>query len=38
MYRSSTDKFHIIIAYCEDIYGRHCIEKITTLTSTYNLP
>ena len=27
MYSSSFDKFHVIIACCEDIYGRYCIEK-----------
>ena len=27
MYGLSFDKVNVIIACCEDIYGRHCIKK-----------
>lgn len=37
-YSSSFGKFCGIISCCEHIYGRHCIQKGTTITSTHNLP
>ena len=37
-YSSSFGKFCVIISCCEDIYGRHCIQKSATITSTHNLP
>ena len=37
-YSSSFDKFCVIISCCEDIYGRHCIQKSATITSTHYLP
>jgi len=27
MYGSTLDKFYVIIACCEDIYGSYCIQK-----------
>lgn len=30
--------FNVIIACCEDIYGRFCMKKVTMITSTHNLP
>ena len=32
------DKINAIIAFCEEIYGRYCIKKVTMITSTHNLP
>ena len=37
-YSSSFGKFCGIISCCEHIYGRHCIRKGATITSTHNLP
>ena len=37
-YSSSFGKFCVIISSCKDIYGRHCIQKSATITSTHNLP
>ena len=33
----SFDKVNVIIACCEDIYGRHCIKKVTMIASTHKL-
>ena len=37
MYGLSFDKINVIIACCKDIYCRHCIEKVTIITSTHKL-
>ena len=34
MYSLSFDKINVIIVCCKDIYSRHCIEKVTIITST----
>jgi len=36
-YSSSFGKFCVFISCCEDIYGRHSIQKSATITSTHNL-
>ena len=28
---------NVIIVCCEDIYGRHCVKKVTMITSTHKL-
>ena len=33
----SFDKVNVIIACCEDIYGRHCIKKVTMIASSHKL-
>ena len=40
MYSSSFRKFNVIIACCQNIYGRSCFKKkkITMISSTHNLP
>ena len=39
MYSGSFTKFHVIIACCEqDNYRRYCLQKVTMITSTHNLP
>ena len=37
MYGLSFDKISVIIACCEDIYGRFCMKKVTMITSTHYL-
>ena len=37
-YSSSFGKFCVIISCCEDIYGRYCIQKSATITSTKYYP
>ena len=37
MYGLSFDKINVIIACCEEIYGRYCTKKVKMITSTHNL-
>ena len=38
MYSASFTQFHVIIVCCEDNYRRYCLQKVTMITSTHNLP
>ena len=39
MYNASFTKFHVIIACCEqDNYRHYCLQKVTMITLTHNLP